>query len=223
MQPFFLGIIEVVMTMNQWIDLTMTLDEKTLVYPGDRPFEIQKERDIEADGYNLKRVHLNMHLGTHMDAPLHVIDQGKSIDEIAVDTFIGEAVVIRPDIQNNIISTQSIINQYLPEAKMILFDLSWSDKANTPDYFQMPGFEPALIPFLVKHGILAIGIDGPSPVYHQGDMLDMHKDLLSNNILIYENLVNLDRLSTLVDFIGLPLKIKGMDGSLTRAVAKNVK
>lgn len=209
--------------MSQWIDLTMTLDSSTPVYPGDKPLSLTQEKTIASDGYNLKRLNLNMHIGTHLDAPLHVLEKGEAIDELKINRLIGKAVVIRPEINDHVISTASIIKQYRSDAKIILFDLDWSKHLFQPNYFDMPGFETSIMVFLKRNGIQAIGIDGPSPIYAKGDMLAMHIDLLTAGIVIYENLVNLDKLSTHIDFIGLPLKIKGLDGSLTRVVAKNRK
>ena len=66
-------------------------------------------------------------------------------------------------------------------------------------------------------------MDMPSPKYENEVLMQMHKDLLSEDILIVENLTNLDKLNKHIDFLALPLKIKGLDGSLTRCIAKNRK
>ena len=105
---------------------------------------------------------------------------------------------------------------------LLLLNCKFSQHLNTPKYFSQPKFERDIVPFLVKNKIEIIGFDLPSPEYCDGDFLDMHRELLGNNILIIENLTNLDALHEECDFIGLPLKMKDFDGSMLRCVAKNV-
>lgn len=210
------------MKQQPWIDLTVLLDESFLVYPGDDPIGFSTVRAIEKDEYNLQRLDLNMHMGTHIDAKKHVFAGGESMDEVDVNTFIGRARVIRPEVNQGIISTTSIRQQYSGNERILLLDLGHADKLNTSAYYETPKFEEDIVALLVEKQVQVIGFDLPSPEYAKGHFLNLHKDLLKQNIYIVENLTNLNRLGTVVDYIGLPLKIKGMDGSLVRSVARNI-
>lgn len=209
------------MNMKQWIDLTMTLQEGFKGYPGDEPIRFYQTKQVDIDGYNLKRIETSMHVGTHMDAPRHVCNQGKSIEEIDINNLIGIAEVIRPVVLHNIIQTDSIRKTYQKKGKILILDLQWEEKSYE-EYYQQPKFQSSVISFLKENKIQVIGFNIPSPEYETGELLDMHKDLLAEDIIIIENLIHLGKLDSLVEFIALPLRLMGLDGSLTRCVARNL-
>ncbi|MCK4552204.1 MAG: cyclase family protein [Tenericutes bacterium] len=208
--------------MNKWIDLTILIDEETVLYPGDTPFTVVDEKKFNVDGYNMKRLYTNMHVGTHLDVKKHVFDVEEGIEAIDINKLIGKALVIRPSIDNLIVNSDDIIKNYIEGYTIIILDLGWSKFLNTDKYYNHPKFDKKIVPFLRKKGIEIIGIDIPSPEYADSDLFVMHKDLLENGMLIIENLTNLDKLTKTVDLIAMPLRIKGLDGSLVRCVAKNI-
>jgi len=208
--------------MNKWIDLSVTLDNSFLVYPGDDPIGFTAVKAIERDEYNLQKMTTSMHVGTHMDAMKHVLGDGQSIDSADVNQFIGKARVLRPRVVNGVISTEDIANGLMGNQKILILDTRHSVYLNRKEYYNQPKFEKGVVDVLVEHEIQVIGFDLPSPEYVNGHFLNMHRDLMNHGIYIIENLTNLEQLDDVVDFIGLPLKISGMDGSMIRAVAKNI-
>ncbi len=219
-------IIKLVMQMEKWIDLSIEIDENYLVYPGDSQVEIEQIKTIAKDRFNMKTVNINMHVGTHMDFKSHMLETEERSEDFPISKMIGKANVVRPRVIDNVCLTKDIITAYEQagyKSKILLVDLGHAKLVNQEEYYNQPKFEQSLFPFLVKNGIDVFGCDSPTVVYHDSkDMLEMHHDLLGSNITIVENLTNLDKLTEVVDFIALPLKIKGMDGSLLRAVAKNI-
>jgi len=79
------------------IDLTLPMHDDMDVYPGDpRPrFELI-ERFAET-GWNMRRLEVNGHDGTHVNLPLHATEDGKTLDDYALDAFLGEAVLYETD------------------------------------------------------------------------------------------------------------------------------
>ena len=71
--------------MNRFIDLTHTFDDHMPVYPGDPEARLYRSADINSDGYNDFKIESGMHVGTHIDAPLHMMAQGRYISEINVN------------------------------------------------------------------------------------------------------------------------------------------
>lgn len=209
--------------MGKWIDLTVLIDEHYVEYPGDVPLSITKEKDYLNDGINMARINTNMHVGTHLDAPKHALDSNLGIETIDINKLINKAQVIKPKIKGNTILTSSISKQYEKGYSIILLDLNFTKYLNTQKYFDFPKFERSMMKFLMSNHIEVIGFDMPSPLYEDESLMEMHKDLLNNDITILENLTNLCMLTSFVDLIALPLKIKGLDGSLIRCVAKNIK
>lgn len=206
----------------EYIDLTLLVDENYLEYPGDIPFEMTDELTYPKDKTNIKRLHTNMHIGTHIDAPLHAINHGKSIDSLNINKLIGKAIVCDASIENNVIKSKSIIQQYDFETKILVIRTNHSKFVNTPKYYQYPTFERDFIDFIKNQKIEVLALDFPSPTYFNEGHMELHIDLLNENVIVVENLVHLDQLNKYVEFIALPLKIKGLDGSLTRCVARNI-
>ncbi|XMB71985.1 cyclase family protein [Mycoplasmatota bacterium WC30] len=207
--------------MEKWIDLTVLIDEFYKAYPGDIPLSLETEKSVIKDGYNLNRININMHVGTHLDAKKHMFDVSDGIEAIDINKLIGSGIVIKPRIKDHIINTEDIIDQYDGTTKILLLNLGFAKKFNTDEYYSPPKFRKDFLDFVLANNIEVIGFDIPSPEYESGNQLDLHRDLLGENIIIIENLCNLDKLSKDFQFIGLPLKIKGLDGSMIRCVAKN--
>src|SRR4051794_20843947 len=76
------------------IDLTMLLDEKTPVYPGDALPKFEPAGVISKDGWNDHVLHIGNHTGTHIDAPMHMVEGGKSLDDFAVDRLFAPGVLV---------------------------------------------------------------------------------------------------------------------------------
>lgn len=208
--------------MSEWIDLSVLIDENYIGYPGDDPITYEKISNVENDNYTLIKVTTDMHKGTHLDAPMHMFSSGKSIDQININQVMGIGTVIKPLIKHGVIQTEDIKKKYIYKNRILLLNLDHVKHLNTEAYYDQPKFEPSILDFLLENRINVIGFDVASPEYHSGNLLAMHKDLLSNNIYIYENLCNLDKLDANFEFIGLPLKIKGLEASMCRCVARNI-
>ena len=76
----------------KYIDLTHTFKQSMPVYPGDANPELIETADAYEDG---KIIHFQlktgMHVGTHMDAPLHMLRDGKRLSEYSADHFLAKA------------------------------------------------------------------------------------------------------------------------------------
>ncbi len=210
--------------MKEWIDLTIEISEDYLVYPGDENFEMKQTKTIGNDGFNLFQLHMNMHIGTHIDFKSHVLGFHTQ-EEVKFENFMGKGNLIKPTIINNVVSTKDLENQYnnLKNQEKILFlDLNHAPKANTKEYYDYIVFEPTIYNFLHDHNISVLGADIPNFSYLDEKNLEMHKELLGGNIFLIENLTNLHLLNQHFYFIGLPLNIKNVEASIIRAIAKNL-
>lgn len=207
----------------EWIDLTHKISDQTLVYPGD-PFVKITPLSKETDDFCIQELKTAMHVGTHMDSPKH-FQSGQSIDELDFTKLMGKASVIHLEAKDGVIYSKDIEDSYKSrkhQYSILLLDTLHSSLFNQKEYYsEVPCFEPSLIDFLLANRIHLLGLDLPTIKYLKEDFTAAHRDLLGNNIIIVEGLNNLSLLSENVDYIGLPLNIEGMDGSLIRAVAKN--
>lgn len=74
------------------IDLGKDLYVGMEVYPGDPAFKKEKIHDLETQGWNLSKISLGLHTGSHVDAPYHMDDLGKTLDQVPLENFFGQAI-----------------------------------------------------------------------------------------------------------------------------------
>ncbi len=86
------------------IDLTLPIHNGMFVYPWDPEVDIEQVQTIENNGWNMKRIHINGHDGTHVNAPIHCNNNGKHLDEFQIEDFCGECILYEnnSDIQTGI-------------------------------------------------------------------------------------------------------------------------
>src|SRR5688500_7395736 len=99
--------------MSQWIDVSVRLRNGLIPWPGDAPFALNRVSDLaRGDVCTLSTVSMSAHTGTHVDAPLHFVKGGRSVDTMRLDATIGPARVIA--IRNpRVITTEAIRPQRL--------------------------------------------------------------------------------------------------------------
>lgn len=202
------------------VDLTHPISSKTPVYPGTSAVQIETFATVDKDGYREKMLHIASHVGTHMDAPAHMLAEGRFLDDFLVESFTGSALAVdvrqltKPEL-----SAQVLDN--LPSVEFILFFTGWSQKWGTAEYFSnfpYPGID--LANALTKRGIKGVGIDTPSVDVVDSRDYPTHHILLNNEIVIIENLTNLAALpKQTFRLFALPLKITEADGAPVRAIA----
>ncbi len=197
-----------------YIDLSMTLNEVTPIYPGTAQPEFKRVARCDVEGWNEHEVRTSTHFGTHIDAPWHFREDGKKLSEYSIDQFIGRAILF--DVRG-----QKIIDANVDELEagdFAIFRTDHTKRVGTEDYFDsIPVIGLPLVEKLVAKKIKMIGIDSPSP-----DQLPylVHKALFQHDILILEHLVNLDLLpSRKFTMFALPLNYDQLDGSPCRVVA----
>lgn len=199
--------------MTEVVDLTMTIDERTPTFPGDPEQEIQDASTVEEDGYAVKRLTFSSHFSTHLDAPAHMIPEGRTLDEYPTDRFVGDAFAVDVRGQEEISFDPGKVGQ----ADMVLFRTGHAKKAYDGDYYQdNPVIAEETAEGLVDEGVDVVGIDSYSP---DREPYPVHDVLLGNGVLIAENLVNLEAVSgERFRCYLLPLKITDADGAPCRAV-----
>lgn len=200
------------------IDLTHTFDKNMPVYPGDPEPKLEQITSLEKDGYNDSLITSVMHVGTHMDVPLHMIDGGKTMDQIPMETFIGKGILI--DVRGKKkIDTVLIEHKKIPERSIILLYTGYGEKYRSKDYFKhIPQVTEEFAQEMIKRKVKIVGMDILGP--DEPPFLT-HKILLGQGILIIENLTNLDKLLEVSDFeiIALPMKLQA-DAAPVRVVAR---
>lgn len=200
------------------IDLTQTFTKDMPVYPGDPKSSLEQIAFIEKDTFNDYKITTVMHVGTHMDAPLHMIHEGKTIDEIIPDKFIGKGILLDVRDKSKIDSTV-LNNLQITEGAIVLLYTGFGTKYRSEEYYKgYPELTEDFANKIVELKVKMVGMDMLGPDHDKP--WTTHKILLRNEILILENLANLDQLLGTKNFevIALPAKLKA-DAAPVRVIA----
>ena len=202
----------------QYIDLTHTFHPTMPTYPGDPEAELSQVAVIEKNGYNVSQIKSGMHVGTHLDAPLHMIADGKRVSEYSPEHFFGRGHLIDARGYQSI-DVELLQNHQISKGGIVLILTGFDKKFGNPDYYQTyPEISTGFAAKMVEFGVKIIGMDTPSP---DRAPFDTHKLLLANDVLIIENLKNLDKLGFHPNFeiIALPAKYDA-EAAPVRIIAK---
>jgi kynurenine formamidase len=171
------------------IDLSMPVNEQTVVFPGDAKPVFEQAGTLETVGFVDHVIHINNHLGTHMDAPGHMLGKDKLLSEYSVDRFVCQATCI--DARGKDLLTADLLSDVeLKPGEAILFYTGAGDNYTQQSYASdYPKIDLGLANLLVKKGIKMVGVDMIS--FDHDEPYPIHKALLDNDVLLIENLINL--------------------------------
>ena len=222
---------------GQVIDLTHTLTPDFPTFDGMPGIEMEKTVDFAESGYQLFRLTINEHSGTHIDAPLHFSEDGTSVDELDPSTLICPLCIVditakAAEDANAMVTPEDLeawisANGDIPAGACVAMLSGWADKLGTDAYrtdaegnFAFPGFSVEATTMLDEMGVAAIGVDTLS--LDPGNSADfaVHYGWLPAGHYGIENLANLGQLpatgATL--FVGAP-KHGGGTGGPARVLA----
>lgn len=206
---------------HEWIDIGTRIEHEIPVWPGDPKVEIARVATIEKEGYNLTSFSMSAHTGTHIDAPLHYIADGASIDQVEITRLIGPAKVI--EIKDRVITAESLAPFDIEPGDRILLKTQnslneWQKQLFKKDYAYL---DESAARFLAGKRIALTGIDYLSiGSFHSGE--ETHRILLLENILVVEGLLLQDIQAGDYEMICLPLKIKSADGAPARVLLRKI-
>ena len=199
-------------------DISRPISKDEAVYPGNTVPALTWLKVFSRDRSNLGAISMGLHTGSHLDAPLHYVRNGKPVGGIVLEKCLGWCRVIdftkaKLEISGNDIRR---IKPNTGEILLLKTRNSFSNPGRFDPKFVHVGEEAAKM--LVRTKIKAVGIDGPSIRKFRMKPDVVHPLLLKAGILIYEGLqfrnVNAGRYF----FIGLPLKLKEAEASPVRAI-----
>lgn len=178
-------------------------------------------------GYASKLVLLSDHGGTHLDAPFHFFAEGKTIDEVPLETTFGEAVFI--DVSDRDMSqaiTADMLEDRLKKTDTevrkgdIVLIRGWAGEWNGEGFHHAAALDISAAKWLSAKEIKSVGVDLANADTGSDMLRPVHLELLGKAIGIMENLTNFDKLTKRrFFFMGIPLYIKGLSGSPIRALA----
>ena len=192
-------------------DITRPLSGKTLVYPGDvKPSFTQRDEGK----YLISDLHMSTHTGTHIDAPVHYVKSGDTIDTIPLINLIGRCRVVDVSCAGSNITAEHLVGK-TGNTQRLLLKTFFSGQNQFIENYPSLSFDAARL--ITGKGIYCVGIDSPSIESYLCDGT-VHRELLRKGCIIIE-LLDLSAVPEGdYDMIALPLRLEGLDGSPARVV-----
>jgi kynurenine formamidase len=205
------------------IDLSHPITADMPVYPGDPLPSLDVVSTLDGAGYITRRITFGSHMGTHMDAPAHMIAGGRTLDAYPIGHFIGSAAAL--DLTAYVGPTLELV-ALLPHRSVIvgsdflLLNTGWYHHWGEARYFvDYPVLSVDAALWLAGLGLRGIGVDTCSVDAAASSVHAVHHAFLRREVVIIENLTNLAALpDAAFTFAAFPLRIDQADGSPVRAV-----
>ncbi len=203
------------------IDLSMRVEPGVLTLDGSY-LHGSEERRLEArqfvyrpDGMIMHWVETETHIGTHVEGPTHHPSGKVDVASLPLETFLGEAVVLRFGHLGPVHGKPRAIEPgMLTDVKQNDIVLMWSPYSGGASPYISPESARYLAGLPIKMiGIQGVGLEAPGS-------LESHEQFLLNRIPIIEGLTNLDTVKRdRVFYVGLPIRFASLDSSWVRAIA----
>jgi len=207
--------------MSDYIDVTLPIKTGQMHYPTDTACTVKKVLSIaDSDIVNLTDLAMSAHTGTHTDAPAHFIADGKTIDQLGTEHFIGRAKVFDFSDKLFYIDKNDLMDKGIEKGDRVLLKTSSSQRLMEPEYFYDYVYLTAeAAVYLAEKEVLTVGIDFLTIDANDPDY-PAHYALLGAGIVIIEGINLCDVEAGEYEMIALPIKIAGGDGAPTRVLLK---
>lgn len=202
-------------------DVSVPITTTMPVWPSDPPVNLTPNSHLARDKSHTIRVtkiEMGSHTGTHIDAPWHMVEGGRRLNEIPMEILVGPAAVFEiPGVPS--IGRSAVEKLDFDGVPRVLFKTDnsqhWDD---SKFYEQFVYLESEAAEFLVNQGIKLVGIDYLSIDSFQSEKHPSHFVLLGRNVVIIEGL-NLSRIKPGKFLMtALPLNLQDVDGAPTRVI-----
>jgi arylformamidase len=202
-------------------DVSLPIHPKLPVWPGDPPIKLVREASIDqGSNANVSRLACGVHIGTHVDAPLHFIEEGASVDQFDLNKLIGRVHVI--DLQGVSTITAGLLDSVgiTKRARRLFFKTDnsrlWQERRSdfVEDFVAM---EVDAAEWVVRRGIQMVGIDYLSIAPFQVSR-PTHWTLLGAGVIVVEGLNLWSVPPGRYTVYCLPLNLVGSDGAPARVI-----
>jgi arylformamidase len=203
-------------------DITLTIEPGMPVWPGDDQVQLFRRQKLETgESSNVSFLSMSVHTGTHIDAPFHFLQDGKTVDQISMDQLIGKTQVVSVSSGGRQIDDHLLELSGISEGvRRVLFKTDNSHawgigmRQFHEDFIALDENAAA---WLVKKGVITVGIDYLS-IAPFTQSRPTHEILLRAGIVIIEGLDLSDVNPGMWNMVCLPLKLSGSDGAPARVI-----
>jgi arylformamidase len=199
-----------------WIDASRPLRSATRVWPGDHPFKLDQTRE---GSFVLSSFSTTCHIGTHVDAPLHLDQTAHGVEALPLERCVGLSEVVRIPATGTAITPQDLPDSWLPSTSRILFRSdSYPIDAAIEEGFS--GLSAELVRWLCERQVALIGVDTPSVDVFSSTELPAHRALLEFGMTWIEGLWLGNAKPGRYLMVALPMLLEGAEAAPVRAILK---
>lgn len=200
------------------IDISWPISAEMTAYKDRKVVQLDAIKAFEKDGVRESIITIGSHTGTHIDAPSHFLKDGKTIDKIVLEKFIGECSVLDlSDVVDAITADHLSMYEIAPDDIILLKTMNSDYQPTDPFLKDFVYLDASGAQYLADQGVRAVGVDYLGIERNQPEH-DTHTLLLQEEIPIIEGLRLAHVQEGYYSFICLPLAVQGIDGAPARAI-----
>ena len=209
--------------MNNWIDISLSVSEKTTTWPESRGYKAEEVLSFsEGSEAQVSQIHMDVHTGTHIDAERHFLEDGNTLEAIPLERLIGKCYIIDCG-DAKVISKKQI--ELIPEGtEKVLFKTSNSllwDNIEHSFKHNFVGLNQEGAEALAMRGIHLVGVDYLS-IQGFYESNDTHRTLLRSSVVLLEG-INLQNVNQgWYELYCLPIKLANLEAAPCRALLKKI-
>jgi kynurenine formamidase len=165
----------------EFVELSHPWGHHTPTYPGFDDVSIHRTVTHAAQGVMSQRVKMTMHSGTHLNAPIHLIQGGRGVGDLDLERFFGPGVVL--DIPKNkweVITADDLdrTSQDVHPNDIVIIDSGWHRRySDSIEYFgYSPGLDASAAAWLVARHVKLVGVDTPNVDHPLATSLGPHRN-----------------------------------------------
>ncbi len=198
------------------IDVSVPIRPEMPIYDGNPGVRLRRVQAIaEGATSNVSELALGVHTGTHVDAPLHFIEDGDATETLPLELLLGPAHVVDATVLDGPIDAESLGRLTLPkDAERLLLKTRnselWARSEFTRDFIRLTADGARL---LIGRGVRLVGLDYLSI----GDA-DAHRVLLGSGVVALEGIDLREVEPGPYQLICMPLRLVGSDGAPARVL-----
>lgn len=188
----------------------------------------EQVKSVEQDGYSVTQLSVATHIGTHIDAPSHLIENGQTIDEVPLDTLVGPALVVSvekdPGQQITVEDLDKVVGEKNSLDDALLIRTGWGEKFGDEGYEDHPYLSEGAARWIVDRGFRLVGLDvttpdAPGHLRTEAFGFQVHHILLGSGVLIVEHLYLEEVVGERFQLLVGALKVEAADGAPARVLA----
>jgi len=197
-----------------WIDISRPLRQSTPVWLGDRPFVLRQQRE---PAFVLSSFETTCHVGTHIDAPLHLDSSAAAVENVPIGRCVGPADVVVVESSDLALTPDSLPSDWKPKTPRVLLrtDTFGLDRGIGPGFAALSA---ELVHWLADLDVELVGIDTPSVDVFESENLPAHHALLERGLTWIEGLWLEEARPGTYFLAALPLLLEGAEAAPVRAV-----